>query len=853
MNNLKPETRNSKSKLSSRTARSVLDCGSPLPLSLRDGFSTVTQSARRLAHSKTWRTVALGCLLSALGIPLSAFSQSTAFTYQGFLNDGGAPASGIYDLQFTVFDAASSGAVVGGPLDVGDAGVTNGLFTVTLDFGSGVFTGADRWLEIGLRPGASTGAFTNLTPRQPITATPYAIRAASAGTVAATGITGTISSNNIAPGTLGTAMLADGAVTSDKIGGVLLPAQIPDLDAAKITTGTLAEARLPASVSLLGPAIDSAEIVDGTIVNADISPAAAIADGKLATIATAGKVADSALSANVAQLNRPLQTFTGTNVFTQRVGIGTSASASTLRVQGTGLLGDIWLSPTTSGGNADIFLSENTSGSFGIILRHNGSNNVLEFVGVNSSVETTSPVVTIGRGNTSGMDVRNSLTVGGSVGIGTNNPAEKLHVVGSVLATGTVQGQNLSVSGGLMSLGATNLSAIEIKPGSLRALRIEDPGDSADNNILPDGAPNLIGGSPLNYVSNGIVGATIGGGGATNYFGFAYTNRVLGNFGTVGGGRDNTVGDLDGTVGGGWNNTARGGWATVGGGWNNTASGHYAVVAGGYGNIAANFYAIVVGGERNAATTNYATVGGGELNYATDENTTVGGGYYNTASGRFATVGGGLLNHASGRGATIPGGRLNTATNYAFAAGHRAKADHQGAFVWADSTDADIASTTNNSVTFRAAGGYRLFSDTWAAAGVSIAPGGTSWAVISDRNVKKDFAPVDGLEVLEKLAALPMTQWRYAWETAETTPHIGPMAQDFKAAFYPGADDKVITTQEADGVALAAIQGLNTKLESGKQKAEMRMEKLEAENAALKARLEKLEQLLAQQLNQNTP
>jgi len=56
---------------------------------------------------------------------------------------------------------------------------------------------------------------------------------------------------------------------------------------------------------------------------------------------------------------------------------------------------------------------------------------------------------------------------------------------------------------------------------------------------------------------------------------------------------------------------------------------------------------------------------------------------------------------------------------------------------------------------------------------------------------------------------------------------------------------------DADGVALAAIQGLNTKLESGKQKAEMRMEKLEAENAALKARLERLEQLLSLQLNQN--
>ena len=78
------------------------------------------------------------------------------------------------------------------------------------------------------------------------------------------------------------------------------------------------------------------------------------------------------------------------------------------------------------------------------------------------------------------------------------------------------------------------------------------------------------------------------------------------------------------------------------------------------------------------------------------------------------------------------------------------------------------------------------------------------------------------------------------------TPHIGPMAQDFKAAFYPGSDDKSITTLEADGVAFAAIQGLNEKLEAGSLKSESRIQKLEGENAELKAQLNELKVLVRQ-------
>ena len=109
------------------------------------------------------------------------FGQGTAFTYQGRLNDGTNPATGNYDLQFTIYDSGSGGSVVAGSLTNAPTGVTNGLFSVTLDFGAGVFTGPARWLELGVRTNGSVGAYTTLVPRQALLPTPYAINAGSLG------------------------------------------------------------------------------------------------------------------------------------------------------------------------------------------------------------------------------------------------------------------------------------------------------------------------------------------------------------------------------------------------------------------------------------------------------------------------------------------------------------------------------------------------------------------------------------------------------------------------------------------------------------------------------------------------
>jgi hypothetical protein len=114
---------------------------------------------------------------------------------------------------------------------------------------------------------------------------------------------------------------------------------------------------------------------------------------------------------------------------------------------------------------------------------------------------------------------------------------------------------------------------------------------------------------------------------------------------------------------------------------------------------------------------------------------------------------------------------------------------------------------------------------------------GSQWQNACDRNLKENFQTADAREILEKVTALPVATWNYKSEKSSVK-HLGPTAQDFKAAFNLGDNDKSIGTVDEGGVALAAIQGLNQKVES--ENAELR-----AQNAFLKARLEKLEKLMS--------
>jgi hypothetical protein len=134
------------------------------------------------------KLVSLALIAGCLGICASfdtVHAQGTGFTYQGQLLINGSPAAGIYDLEFYLRDAESGGNPVGATNTQPTVAISNGLFTVALDFGAGIFTGPQRWLEIGARTNGSASAYSILSPRQGITPTPYALFTPNAGTAQA--------------------------------------------------------------------------------------------------------------------------------------------------------------------------------------------------------------------------------------------------------------------------------------------------------------------------------------------------------------------------------------------------------------------------------------------------------------------------------------------------------------------------------------------------------------------------------------------------------------------------------------------------------------------------------------------
>jgi len=439
----------------------------------------------------------------------------------------------------------------------------------------------------------------------------------------------------------------------------------------------------------------------------------------------------------------------------------------------------------------------------------------------------------------------------GTVGGGTNNTAGYFGTVAG--GAGNTASTLASVGGGQANM--ANFTGASIGGGYDNIANGSSFGYATVAGGISNSASadySFIGGGSLNAISSSANQAVIGGGsgnsvqssstaaaivgGAANRIGTSAADAFIG----AGGGNNIQANSLDSVIGGGLNNTngSGAGYSVIGGGDLNQANSGWTVIGGGNNNLVGSggFYGTIAGGSANVVgtSTTAGTIAGGSGNVvgASTTGSTIGGGANNTNSGQYATIPGGQNNLVGGSGA--------------FAAGLNAITTKNGSFVWGD--DSGVATTVfaNNQFMARASGGVVFLSGTAASptsyatgtAGVALQPNGTSWGTISDRNAKKNFSPVDGKAVLEKLAAIPVQEWNYKWEKDSDVPNIGPMAQDFKAAFYPGRNETSITTLEFDGVELAAIQGLNEKLEEQVKQKDARIQSLEE-------RLERLEKIVS--------
>lgn len=353
-------------------------------------------------------------------------------------------------------------------------------------------------------------------------------------------------------------------------------------------------------------------------------------------------------------------------------------------------------------------------------------------------------------------------------------------------------------------VGTTDNVALELRANSERVLRLE-PNETA---------PNVIGGFSGNTKAESVVGATIGGGGASGE-----ENKVLNDYGTVGGGVNNQAGNNDQfsndytTVGGGRANSATSLGATVAGGQQNTASRFNATVGGGFNNEASGARSIVAGGSFNTASSDDATIGGGRYNRVRGSFSFVGGGGgfseadSNSVRGQWSTIGGGRGNIVGGWYAVIPGGQQNTAEgDNSFAAGQQAHANHLGTFVWADGTNTDFESTGENQFLIRAAGGVGIGTtsptEKLHVIGNILATGSITEG--SSREFKKDIEDLSLQEAAITLDELRPVKYKYKADRSNDL-RIGFIAEDVpELVAAPGR--KSLSPMDVVGVLTKVVQ-----------------------------------------------
>lgn len=223
----------------------------------------------------------------------------------------------------------------------------------------------------------------------------------------------------------------------------------------------------------------------------------------------------------------------------------------------------------------------------------------------------------------------------------------------------------------------------------------------------------------------------------------------------------------------------------------------------------------------------------------------------------FACIAMGNFAAADGQGALAIGTRVTANADFSTAMGNRASTDgHTGAFVRGDaSTTATMLAIANNEFAVRSAGGFRFRTSADLSTGCDLPAGSGVFTCTSSRALKEGFQAVDGEDVLARIRSVPVNTWSYIGETGGVR-HMGPFAEDFRAAFSLGASDRSIGLLDIDGVNFAAVKALEART-AELQAAAAEVDRLTAEVAALRehqaatdARLAELEALVARMSQQ---
>ncbi|HZM01592.1 MAG TPA: hypothetical protein VFC44_01090 [Candidatus Saccharimonadales bacterium] len=427
--------------------------------------------------NKAKKTLLTLSLWSAM--TLSAFAQGTAFTYQGQLNSGGSPANGSYDVQFTLFATNAGGSSSAGPVVKTGLGVTNGLFTTTVDFGS-VFNGASNWLELAVRTNGASSFSPPLAPRQQLTPTPYAVYAETAN---ASGLTGTLSGNGSGLTNVNATNLT-GTVSAAN-----LPADAALLDASQTFTGIN---NFNASVGI-GTASPSTRLdIAGTGNSDDARLLVETTGGTLGPqlrLKRGGTGGDEWVFVTDGLANGPVnalqlvQSSAGSRMIVDtngNFGLGTTAPANRLDVQGSAdFTGNVGIGTT----NPSSLLTVSNSSTPSIALIGSGGNGELDF-GIAGFVTAFSTSATAndavirqsGKGNlylqTGSGAAAIAITTSNNVGIGTATPNSdsQLQVKGMVRMgseTGTSEAPNKPIM--LRRINSSSMAINQVVARSLTA------------------------------------------------------------------------------------------------------------------------------------------------------------------------------------------------------------------------------------------------------------------------------------------------------------------------------------------------------------------------------------------------